>query len=168
VNYEKDILFFRGPVPGVEKWGETPKRIERPMGPAVCWPSHIGRDDLRGPKWLQEVQRLCLTADVAVSFSLTTGAEGRWGRLESLCPVLKELIILFGDGLISECPPKELALMFWSNIPDLADFRNTITELQRRARHAQSMGFPIRRHLEGGGTLSRMRASELQFWEVGR
>jgi hypothetical protein len=46
---------------------------------------------------------LCLTAEVAVSFSLTTGAEGRWGRLGSLCPVLKELIILFGGDLISEC-----------------------------------------------------------------
>lgn len=43
MNYKKDILFFRGLVPGVEKWGEIPKRIERPKGPAVCWPSHIGR-----------------------------------------------------------------------------------------------------------------------------
>jgi hypothetical protein len=59
---------------------------------------------LLGPKWLQEVQRLCLTAEVAMSFSLTTGAERRWERLGSLCPVLKELIILFGDDLISECP----------------------------------------------------------------
>jgi len=39
-----------------------------------------------------------------MSFSLTTGAEHRWERLGSLCPVLKELIILFGDDLISECP----------------------------------------------------------------
>ena len=57
--------------------------------------------------------------------------------------------------------------MSWSNIPDLADFRNTITELQRRARYAQSMGFPIRRYLEGGEALPRMQVSELQFWEVG-
>jgi len=168
VNYEKDILFFRGPVPGVEKWGEIPKRIERPKGPAVCWPSHIGRDDLLGPKWLQEVQRLCLTADVAVSLSLTTGAESCWGRLESMCPALKELIILFGNVLVSECPPNELVLMSWSNIPDLADFRNTITELQHRARTAQFMRFPIRRYSEGGESLSRMQGSELQFWEVGR
>jgi hypothetical protein len=167
VDYETDILFFRGPVPGVERWGEIPK-IYRPKGPAFCCPDHIGRDDLLRPKWLQLVQRLCLTIEVAVSFSLPKDNEDRWKRLRNLCPALKELIILFGDSLGSECMSKDLVLMSWSGIPDPADFRNTVLELQLRTRHAQSIGVPIRSYLEGRKSMSRIRLLEHHFCRVGR
>jgi hypothetical protein len=111
IDHNADILYFEGVIPGSEQWTEIPHKIKAPTGPALYWPKWIGKDDVGGVKWLEEVQKLAIPSEFALkefNFAPQSPALWRlenlnpWAKLNTLCPNLRELIIVFGGGLSKE------------------------------------------------------------------
>jgi hypothetical protein len=108
IDYSSDILYFDRVIPGSKQWTEIPQRIEAPTGPPLYWPRWIGRDEVGGAKWLEELQKLAISAEYAMrEFAFTPQSPNwrprenldPWKKLNALFPNLRELIVVFGGSL---------------------------------------------------------------------
>ncbi|KAE8444901.1 hypothetical protein EG329_014149 [Mollisiaceae sp. DMI_Dod_QoI] len=104
INWEDNVVFFRGRIPGLAEWDEAPKRVERPVRKSTGWVPHLELNPQTGGKWLEDIRYMALSLKVVVQClmrkltEVIEDTEVGWRTLNRLCPKLEILYITTPEG----------------------------------------------------------------------
>ncbi|KUJ22221.1 uncharacterized protein LY89DRAFT_665110 [Mollisia scopiformis] len=98
INWEHDIVYFEGRVPGMQEWDIAPLRDDRPVQQLYSWVPHFASSPQTGGKWLEEIRFMALSVNMVKWFFAPQRVSGEigWEVLHRMCPKLKILYVICG------------------------------------------------------------------------